>query len=519
MKDENKTKKQLINELFELRQRTADLEASQIKSKQAEQALKESEEKFRSFMEYSPIYVFFKDDKIRSILLSKNYEQMIGRPIHELLGKTMYDLFPSDLAKSMVADDMRILEEGKPLEVEEEFNGRIYSTLKFPIIQDGVPKYLAGFTIDITDRKRTEEALRLSEERSRLIAETIDDVFWMSTPGVKEMLYISPAYERLWERSCESLYHSPQSFLDAVHPEDRTILLGIIELHSQGKPYEIEYRIVQRGDTVRWVHERGFPVHDEQGHLRAMTGVVSDITERKKAEEELKRLSDELARSNADLQQFAYVASHDLQEPLRVISGFVKLLAKSYKGKLDDKAEEFIAHTIDGAQRMEMLIRDLLEYSKVQLKGMVLKPTDCNLLVEESLKNLHTAIAESGAMVTYGSLPTVMADASQLSRVFQNLIGNALKFRGEDVPKVHISAEKKENEWFFSVRDNGMGINPNQAERIFLIFQRLHTEEEYSGTGLGLSICKRIVERHGGRIWVESEPGKGSTFFFTLPVL
>lgn len=168
---------------------------------------------------------------------------------------------------------------------------------------------------------------------------------------------------------------------------------------------------------------------------------------------------------------------------------------------------------------MEMLIRDLLEYSKVQLKGMVLKPSDCNLLVEKSLKNLGSAIEESGAMVTYGSLPTVMADASQLSRVFQNLIGNALKFRGEDVPKVHISAEKKENEWFFSVRDNGVGINPNQAERIFLIFQRLHTEEEYSGTGLGLSICKKIVERHDGRIWVESEPGKGSTFFFTLPAL
>ena len=167
---------------------------------------------------------------------------------------------------------------------------------------------------------------------------------------------------------------------------------------------------------------------------------------------------------------------------------------------------------------MEMLIRDLLEYSKVQLQGMVLKPADCNLLVEKSLKNLGSAIEQSGAMVTHGSLPTVMADASQLSRVFQNLIGNAIKFHGEDVPKVHISAEKKENEWFFSVRDNGMGINPNQAERIFVIFQRLHTKEEYPGTGLGLSICKRIVERHGGRIWVESEPGKGSTFYFTLPM-
>ncbi len=267
-------------------------------------------------------------------------------------------------------------------------------------------------------------------------------------------------------------------------------------------------------------------VKERTAELSAANGKLqNEINEHKQteialrqSEKELKHLADELARSNADLQQFAYVASHDLQEPLRVISGFVKLLAKHYGDKLDDKAEEFIAHTIDGVQRMEMLIRDLLEYSKVQLQGMVLNPTDCNLLVEKSLKNLGSAIEESGATVTHGSLPTVMADASQLSRVFQNLIGNALKFRGEDVPKVHISVEKKENEWFFSVRDNGMGINPNQAERIFVIFQRLHTKEEYPGTGLGLSICKRIVECHGGRIWVESEPGKGSTFYFTLPM-
>ena len=294
---------------------------------------------------------------------------------------------------------------------------------------------------------------------------------------------------------------------------------GEVDSALSGERVAYEKSIQFRPGETRWVSVNYIPDADEAGNIRGFYTLGIDTTDRKQAEKELKHLADELARSNADLEQFAYVASHDLEAPLRVISGFVKLLAKRYKGKLDDKAEEFIAHTIDGAQRMEMLIRDLLEYSKVQLKGMVLKPTDCNLLVEKSLKNLHTAIEESVAMVTYGSLPTVMADASQLSRVFQNLIGNALKFRGEDVPKVHISAEKKENEWFFSVRDNGMGINPNQAERIFLIFQRLHTEEEYSGTGLGLSICKRIVERHGGRIWVESEPGKGSTFFFTLPVL
>ena len=238
----------------------------------------------------------------------------------------------------------------------------------------------------------------------------------------------------------------------------------------------------------------------------------------KRAEEELRQMTDELARSNADLKQFAYAASHDLQEPLRTIAGFVKLLEKHYKGRLDERADEFIAYAIDGAKRMQELIKDLLEYSHIGTMDREFKPTDSASILDKVISNLRVAIKEGGAVVTHDYLPVITADATQMGSVFQNLIGNAIKFHSAEAPRVHISAERIEEEWVFSVRDNGIGIDKQYAERIFVVFQRLHgTRNVYPGTGIGLAICKKIVERHGGRIWVESEPGKGSTFYFTVP--
>jgi signal transduction histidine kinase len=239
--------------------------------------------------------------------------------------------------------------------------------------------------------------------------------------------------------------------------------------------------------------------------------------ELERIKEDLELKSQELARSNDDLKEFAYAASHDLQEPLRIIRGYVQLLAKRYKGKLDPDADDFIKYAVEGVERMQRLIKDLLEYSRLGINGETLKPSECTELVERAIANLQVAIQESGAEVTYDPLPAIAVDPAQLSRVFQNLIGNAIKFHGEAAPRVHISAERRGKEWVFSVRDNGIGMDPDQSERIFMIFQRLHTREEYDGTGIGLAICKKIVERHGGKIWVESEEGKGSTFYFTIP--
>ena len=255
-----------------------------------------------------------------------------------------------------------------------------------------------------------------------------------------------------------------------------------------------------------------------------LEGLVAERTEDLKAAnthlslelEERRRAQQELARSNAELEQFAYVASHDLQEPLRMVASFTQLLARRYQGKLDADADEFIGFAVDGSTRMQRLLNDLLAYSRVGTRSKPFDAIDCNSVLNDALTNLKPAIEDNGALITHEPLPIVRGDEVQLIQLFQNLIGNAVKFHGQEPPQVHISAKLQDRDWVFAVRDNGIGIAPEQQERIFLIFQRLHHRSEYPGTGIGLALCKRIVERHGGRIWVESEVGKGSTFFFTI---
>jgi len=281
--------------------------------------------------------------------------------------------------------------------------------------------------------------------------------------------------------------------------------------------------LIVRGDVIGAIsfhhHSAAVPFAEAQVDFAGNLGAsLSLAILNARLYEERERWTAELARSNAELEQFAYIASHDLLEPLRMVSGFTQLLAKRYKGKLDKDANDFISYIVDGATRMQKMIDDLLEYSRVGRRGKPFERTDLEAVLNQTLTNLKVSIEQNNAAVTHDPLPAVMADATQMVQLFQNLISNAIKFRKTDEPpRIRILAERKGDEWIFSVRDNGIGIAPEFMGRLFQVFARGHAASEYPGTGIGLAICKRIVERHGGRIWAESEPGKGSTFYFTIP--
>jgi PAS domain S-box-containing protein len=361
---------------------------------------------------------------------------------------------------------------------------------------------------DITERKQAEEGLR----RFELLSNHSRDIILFMGREDGRLLDVNAAAVQAYGYRREELLGL--SIYDLCAPD--TLELAA-ELMAQADAGGILFETVHRrkdGST--------FPVEVSSqgaaiGGVRTLVSVVRNITERKRTEEELSRTLEELKYSNAELEQFAYVASHDLQEPLRMVSSYLQLLAKRYQGKLGSDADDFIGFAVDGAKRMQTLINDLLALSRVGTRGKPLTLTSCEEAIEEAIANLQIAIQESAAVITHATLPPVQGDPTQLVQLFQNLLGNALKFRGPEPPCIHVSVRHAAHEWVFAVCDNGIGIDPKFADRIFVIFQRLHDRSSYPGTGIGLAICKRIIQRHGGRIWVESQTGEGATFYFTLP--
>jgi PAS domain S-box-containing protein len=416
-------------------------------------------------------------------------------------------------------------------------------------------------------RDEAEKALQLERERLDLALRSASMGVWR-WEVIENKRYFDDQTCYLLGLNPSTFTGSTEEFFGVVNPDDRDklrrALARTIEINA---PYESEYQVTWPDGTVHYLAARGRLVRDDQGRPVKINGVIWDITERKRMEDELRKSRDELeirvkertaeldeavadlqkqveyrikaqaelkeyqlhledlvkqrteelVRSNKDLEQFAYVASHDLQEPLRAVSGFVELLRRNLEKSLDAKSNEYMNFSIDGAKRMQLLINGLLEYSRIGTQGKKPRQTDSKTAVDEAVARLHTSITESGAKVTADNLPVIHFDDTQLAQLFQNLIGNAIKFHSDVPPDIHISASHQNNAWRFAVRDNGIGIEPQYAQRIFMIFQRLHTRKVYPGTGIGLSICKKIVERHGGRIWVESTLGNGSAFYFTVP--
>ncbi len=372
---------------------------------------------------------------------------------------------------------------------------------------------------------RTLSLLRESEEKTARIVDTMVDGLVMTDRNGR-VTFANAAAERIFGQPAAGLKGHKYSNFGCT--------ISTVDGHPLPEAESAAAQVIETSQTVRdveWALERpdgsqlilstnAAPIRDAEGNIVGVVRSLRDITRRKRTEKELVRQAEQLARYNAELEQFAYVAAHDLQEPLRTVASFTQLLARRYKGQLDPQADKYIDLVVGGCARMRQLIDGLLGYFRIarRVEPEPREPAHCDAIFQQSMASLASAVEETGAVVTHDPLPTVVADAGGMGQVFLNLLGNALKFHGLEPPRVHVSAERKAGEWVFSVRDNGIGIDSQYAERIFGIFERLHRKQDYPGAGIGLAVCKKIVEQHGGRIWVESEPGKGATFYFTVPV-
>jgi PAS domain S-box-containing protein len=477
-----------------------------------------SEQTIRLAVEACPSGMIMIDAAGNIVLINTEAERLFGYEREELLGQSVDMLVPAGLRPAHVMHRDAFV--GRPatrrMGVGRDLYGLRKDGTQIPVeiglnpisTRDGF--FVLSAVTDLTERKAAEERFRRVVEGSPIAK--------IMTDGRGTIVLVNVQAERLFGYQREELVGKPVEILvppriRGVHTDFRDAFLAHPEVRSMGQGRDL---FLVRKDGSELPVEIGLnPIAMPEG--RMVLCAVVDISERKKALERLAEQREELQRSNADLEQFAYVASHDLQEPLRMVSTYAELLAERYRGKLDDKADKYIGYCMEGAQRMQQLVKDLLAYSRVGSNAGIPIVVQPEVIIANVLAGLRVSIEESRAEIVRENLPAVRADQTQLAQVFQNLIGNALKFRGERPPRIHIRGEKGRPMCKFSVEDNGIGIDRQHADRAFQMFQRLHERGRYQGNGIGLAISKKIVERHGGRIWFESEPDKGTTFHFTMP--
>jgi PAS domain S-box-containing protein len=494
---------------------------------QMQEELQESAEKLGTVIESIGDMLFITDHELNLVNVNEVAARMLGFGDREqLTGTNLIDAvaekdrnrFAVDMGKALTSKFIKDVQEYTLVTtVGTEFDVEANTEVLLDLA--GMSAGLVITARDFTERKLMQEALRLSEEKLRTMFESMRDGIVLTDVGGNIIEVNEAALRMHGYTNKKEIVGRPGIELVAERERERVLEASVKQFKGENPNELSETHTLVRADGTEFESESSRSVlRDSAGKVVGFIAAERDVTERKRMEEKLQNVLEELKRSNTELQEFAYVASHDLQEPLRMVTSYLTLLARRYKGKLEQDADEFIEYAVDGAERMQGLIEALLLYSRVNTRGKPPEPTDCEEVLKQTLNNLQVAIEEKDAEVTHDPLPGIMADDIQMVQLFQNLIGNGIKFQEEGQrPQVHISAEDQGGKWLFSFSDNGIGIDPESSERIFTIFQRLHARGKYPGTGIGLSVCKRIVERHGGRIWVESEPGKGATFKFTLP--
>jgi PAS domain S-box-containing protein len=490
--------------------------------------LSESEEsgaKYRGLLEAAPDAMVVVNQAGEIVLLNVQAEKQFGYRRDELVGQKVKNIIPKGFAERLVADGLRSAEDALAQQIGTgiELTGRRKNGSEFPIeIMLSPLESTEGILVtaairDISVRKAAEKHLAQMEGRYRGLLEAAPDAMVVVNQAGEIVLLNVQAEKQFGYRRDELVGQKvkniiPEGFAERLVAD---ALRSVEDALAQQIGTGIELNGRRKNGSEFPIEIMLSPLESAEGIL--VTAAVRDITMRKKAEAHLLQKVEELNRSNEELEQFAYIASHDLQEPLRMVASYTQLLSRRYKGRLDSDADEFISFAVDGASRMQRLIKDLLAYSRVGTKAKDLLDTSSEEALQQALINLRGAVEDSGAQVTHDPLPNVLADEMQLIQLFQNLVGNAIKYQNPGIPRVHISAARTgEKRWTFSVRDNGLGIDSQYFEKIFGMFQRLHKREEFEGTGVGLAICKKIVERHGGYIWVESKSGHGSNFCFAL---
>jgi PAS domain S-box-containing protein len=493
--------------------------------KDAERLLEQMESRYRGLLEAAPDAMVVVSQRGEIVLLNLQAEKRFGYRRDELIGQQVTNIIPDGFAERLIADDLRSAEDALAQQIGTgiELTGRRRDGSEFPIeimlspLESAEGILVTAAIRDISVRRAAERVLAQMESRYRGLLEAAPDAMVVVNQSGEIVLLNLQAEKRFGYRRDELIGQRvtniiPDGFAERLIADD---LRSAEDALAQQIGTGIELTGRRRDGSEFPIEIMLSPLESPEGIL--VTAAIRDISARKKAQVYLLHKVAELSRSNEELEQFANIASHDLQEPLRMISSYTQLLSRRYKGRLDTNADEFIAFAVDGAARMQRLIQDLLTFSRVGSNGNDPRETSSELALQQALVNLRGAIEDSGAQVTHDPLPTILADELQLTQLFQNLLGNAIKYQNGIAPKVHISAGRgQDRRWMFSVSDNGLGIDAKYFEKIFGMFQRLHKREEYAGTGIGLAICKKIVERHGGSIFVESQLGQGSTFRFTL---